>query len=334
MPLNICCRPPRSPYRAAHERMSIRAPKRPSARAPERPSARRRVSPGTASRPTRVTPEAKRRAAPPPFPPPVHRISPPLQKLPFALQILPRVARVRPTRATGPALARRQAARHAPRVRFSTSHGGQHHESGRISRHRRHPDRHGARPRPRADDRRGRAAHVERDLRHRSAHGARHAGRHETGDDSRARGRRARRGSRARRAQPSPRRPRADSVDDLVRALRILPRGLHRAVRHRESRRSARRHRVLRRPAGERRIRRPAGRIRAHAVRACEPDPPARFARRRARDPDVRHLSDRLFRRAARRGPHGRHGRGIRRGARRPVRDREREADGRGARGA
>ena len=56
----------------------------------------------------------------------------------------------------------------------------------------------------------------------------------------------------------------------------------------------------FRRSGRERRVQRAAGRVRAHAACACEPDSAAGCDRRRSRDPDVGHFPHRLFRRAAR----------------------------------
>ena len=171
----------------------------------------------------------------------------------------------------------------------------------------------------------------QRDLRHRPAHGARHPRRDEAGHDPRPRGCRHRRDGRARRAQPAARRPRADSVDDRMRQLRVLPRGLHRAMRRREPGRPACGYRVFGGPAASGAFnglqaeyaRTPL----AHASLIRLPD---------AIDDDRAILMSDIFPTgyfgAQLGSARGRHGRRVRRGSGRPVRNREREADGRRAR--
>ncbi|CAA9528894.1 MAG: Threonine dehydrogenase and related Zn-dependent dehydrogenases, partial [uncultured Solirubrobacteraceae bacterium] len=199
-------------------------------------------------------------------------------------------------------------------------------EGRRVPRSGGHPRRRGPRSQGAGPQRRGGAPDGQRHLRHGPALRAGDDARHEAGDHPRARGRRRGRGGRPERAQPPARRSRGDRVDDRLRVLLLLPRGLLRAVRHH---RAQGRHRVLRRPRGGRGLRRDAGRVRAGAVRERRLREAARRRHRRPGDNALGHLPDRVLRGEAGRGGGRRHRRRARRRPGRRVLGHQRVPPGR-----
>ncbi|CAA9277116.1 MAG: Threonine dehydrogenase and related Zn-dependent dehydrogenases, partial [uncultured Acetobacteraceae bacterium] len=184
-------------------------------------------------------------------------------------------------------------------------------ESGRLPRHRRHPPGRGSRRVDQGADRRGRAAHGVRDLRHGPALRARHLPRREARHGAGPRGRGHRGRGRPRRAEPQARRPGGDPVHGGLRQLLVLPHRLLRAVRRRQPAGADGGHRVLRRPGGGGRPGRAAGRVRPRPLCLPQPHQAAGPRHRRPGDPDERHLSHGLLRRGARRGARRRRGRRV-----------------------
>ncbi len=156
--------------------------------------------------------------------------------------------------------------------------------------------------------------------------------RHEAGPHSWPRGRRRGRIDRTDGAQHRRRRPRHHSLDDRLRLLQLLPRGLFRPVRQRQPRRQSSRDRILRRSRLGGRLRRSSGREGARAVGERQPRPHPGRGYRRSGDPDERHLSYGMVRGGSRRHRGGPHGRRFRLRSGRTIRHRLGLRDGRSPR--